>query len=42
MEVQIKKSVNTIEGLKELIKSIRELEKEYNCHCTLLDVTITH
>jgi len=42
MEVRIKISVNTTQELEERIKEIREIEKEHNCNCTLLDVTVTH
>lgn len=27
-------------GLKDVIQDIREIEKEHNCNCTLLDVKI--
>lgn len=30
----------TLSGLKELIKDVREIEKECNCNCTLLDVKV--
>lgn len=42
MELKIKVSVNTTEELKKFMQTVKEMEKEYNCHCTLLDVTITH
>jgi hypothetical protein len=30
----------TLTGLKEVIQDIREIEKECNCNCTLLEVKI--
>lgn len=33
-------SAKTLDRLKEVVKNIREIEKEYNCHCTLLEVEI--
>jgi len=42
MELIIKISVNTMQELEERIKVIKKIEKEHNCNCTLLDVTVTH
>lgn len=30
----------SIEGAKEVISAIREIEKEYSCNCTLLEIKI--
>jgi hypothetical protein len=40
MELQIKAKVSSIEELKKLIQSIRTIEKEHSCNCTLVDVEI--
>lgn len=42
MELRIKVSVNTTAELEEVVQKIKGIEKEYNCNCTLLDVTILH
>ena len=42
MEIKIKKSVNTIKELKEVIQEIRKMEEEYKCKCTLLEIEIRH
>ena len=42
MEIRIKKSVNTVKELEEVVQKIKKIEEEYNCHCTLLEIEITH
>ena len=42
MELKIKISVNTIQDVEKVVKQIKEIEKEHNCNCTLLDITVTH
>lgn len=42
MKIQIKIKVNTMKDVKDTVEEIKKIEKEYNCNCTLLDVTVTH
>jgi len=36
----LKITVDSIEELKRVFKKIRQIEKEYSCHCTQLDIEI--
>lgn len=36
MEIQIEWQVRNAQDLREIIKVVSEIEKEYSCHCTLL------
>lgn len=38
LKFQVKTKERSYEGLKKLIEVIREIEKEHNAHCTLLEV----
>ncbi|WP_275540608.1 hypothetical protein [Vallitalea guaymasensis] len=40
MKIKIKISVSTVAELENAVKEIRKIEKEHNCHCTLLEVEI--
>ena len=40
MELKIKAKLGQVAGVEEVIKSIREIEKEYSCNCTLLEIEI--
>lgn len=40
MEVKIRAAVNTLKEVEEIINKIREMEKEHNCTCTLLEIEI--
>lgn len=36
----LKITVDSIEELKRVFKEIRQIEKEYSCHCTQLEIEI--
>ncbi len=38
MELKIKTKIGENSEIKEIIKLIQEIEKEYSCHCTLLEI----
>ena len=35
LEVCIEVSVNTYDDIREIVKLISEIQKEYSCYCTL-------
>lgn len=39
VEIRVCAKVGRILEIEEVVKKIREIEKEYNCHCTLLEIT---
>ena len=36
----LKISVSSVEELKKVFEEIRQIEKEYSCHCTQLEIEI--
>lgn len=38
MELRIKIRIGQLSDLEGIIKRIREIEKEYSCNCTLLEI----
>lgn len=38
MEFKVKTNVSNTQELRNLIKEIKEIETEYTCECTLLEV----
>jgi uncharacterized alkaline shock family protein YloU len=41
MEIRVKAQVTYPHQIKEVVEIIREIEKEYSCNCTLLEVENT-
>ena len=37
-ELKIKIKTTSLSDLRYVIKEIKEMEKEYSCHCTLLEI----
>jgi len=42
MELKIRTKIGSIKGLKAIVETIKQIEKEYNCDCTLLDVEVIY
>lgn len=40
MEIRIKIKVNEPKEIEEVIKKVKEIEKEHSCSCTLLEVEV--
>lgn len=38
MELKIKVHLECITEISAIIEEIRKIEKEYSCHCTLLEI----
>lgn len=41
MEIRVKAKVAFIKDIEKVVKTIRTIEKEHNCNCTLLEVENT-
>lgn len=40
MELRIKAKLSEIAHIKDVVKIIKEIEKEHSCNCTLLELEI--
>lgn len=40
MELRVTVKLGHLSEVKEAIKTIKEIEKEYSCNCTLLEIKI--
>lgn len=38
MEIKIKVKINEVSDIREIVDLVREIEKEYSCNCTLLEI----
>ncbi|WP_281372263.1 MULTISPECIES: hypothetical protein [Sedimentibacter] len=38
IEIRIKAKLSTAEELKDFVRTIRDIEKEHSCNCTLLEI----
>lgn len=40
IEIKIKVKTDAVNNIKEIVNLIREIEKEYSCCCTLLEIEV--
>jgi len=38
--LKIKIKLKEFEQIQKIVKSVKEIEKEHSCHCTLIDIEI--
>jgi len=41
VEIKVKVKIGEISEINDVVKQIREIEKEYSCICTLLEIETT-